>query len=306
MKYKIVFLGTPIFAVPTLRSLHTNGYPISCVFTQPPKKSNRGQKINKSPIHVAAEDLNVLVRTPSKIELDKDFLKNLNVDLVIVVAYGQIIPKSILELSKNGYINIHASLLPKWRGAAPIQRSILNLEKTTGISIMKLNEKLDEGPVCNSYKIQINDNENSESLSARLAHLSAEKILKKMDEILENKIEFVEQNHQNATYAKKIEKIEGKINWNDDALKIIGKVNGLYPNPGAWFLFKNERYKILKAELLNIDGENGVVLDDELTVGCGQKALKILEIQKQGKNVQKSKEFLLGSLIKRGSILENA
>ncbi len=171
---------------------------------------------------------------------------------------------------------------------------------------MKLNEKLDEGPVCNSYKLQINDNENSESLSARLAHLSAEKILKKMDEILENKIEFVEQNHQNATYAKKIEKIEGKINWNDDALKIIGKVNGLYPNPGAWFLFKNERYKILKAELLNIDGENGVVLNDELTVGCGQKALKILEIQKQGKNVQKSKEFLLGSLIKRGSILENA
>ena len=306
MKYKIVFLGTPIFAVPTLSSLHTSGYPISCVFTQPPKKSNRGQKINKSPIHIAAEDLNVPVRTPSKIELDKDFLKNINVDLVVVVAYGQIIPKSILELSKNGYINIHASLLPKWRGAAPIQRSILNLEKTTGISIMKLNEKLDEGPVCNSYKLQINDNENFESLSARLAQLSAEKILKKMDEILENKIEFIEQNHQNATYAKKIEKIEGKINWNDDALKIIGKVNGLYLNPGAWFLFKNERYKILKAELLNIDGENGVVLDDKLTVGCGQKALKILEIQRQGKNVQKSKKFLIGSSIKRGSILENA
>ena len=305
MDKKIVFMGTSNFAVPVLKSLHKNGFPISYVFSQSPKKSRRGQKINKSPIHLTAEELNIPVRTPIKLDLDKGFLKNLNLDLVIVVAYGHIIPKSFLELSKNGFINIHASLLPKWRGAAPIQRSILNLEKKTGISIMKINEKLDEGPICNSYEIKINHNENFETLSNRLAELASKKILDNLHAIFENKIEFIKQDHQNATYAKKIQKIEGKINWQDDALKIIGKINGLYPNPGAWFFFNNERYKILKAELLKINGESGVVLDNELGIGCGQESIKILKIQREGKRAQNSKDFLLGSSIKIGCNLKH-
>ena len=158
MNKKIVFMGTPNFAVPILKSLYQNGYPISVVYTQPPQKSNRGQKINKSPVQLISETINLEIRTPGTLKNNKEenfFLRDLEVDLAIVVAYGQIIPEEMLGLSKHGFINIHASLLPKWRGAAPIQRAIMNLDQETGISIMKINEKLDSGPVCNSYTIKI-------------------------------------------------------------------------------------------------------------------------------------------------------
>ena len=160
MLKKIVFMGTPFFAVPILKSLYQNGYPVSVVYTQPPQKSQRGQKINKSPIQGISETLKIEYRTPSSLKNNKEeynYLKELNADIAIVVAYGQIIPKEYFSLVKKGFINIHASLLPKWRGAAPIQRSIMNLEKETGVSIMKIGEKLDTGPICNSYKIEIDD-----------------------------------------------------------------------------------------------------------------------------------------------------
>ena len=146
-------MGTSYFAVPILKSLYQNGYPISVVYTQPPKKSNRGQKFTKSPIHISAEELNLKIKTPNNIDEEFEYLKKLNLDLGIVVAYGQILPKKVLNLSKKGFLNIHASLLPKWRGAAPIQRSILSNEKETGVSFMKINEKLDSGPICSKYKI---------------------------------------------------------------------------------------------------------------------------------------------------------
>jgi len=180
MLKKIIFMGTPFFAVPILKTLYQNGYPISVVYTQPPQKSQRGQKINKSPVQGISETLNLEFRTPVSLKNNKDeyeYLKELNADIAIVVAYGQIIPKEILTLTKKGFINIHASLLPKWRGAAPIQRSIMNLDKQTGISIMKINETLDTGPVCNSYKLDIKDNDNAEIISERLSVLAAEKIL---------------------------------------------------------------------------------------------------------------------------------
>ena len=163
MLKKIVFMGTPLFSVPILKSLYQNGYPISVVYTQPPQKSQRGQKIIKSPVQGISETLNLEFRNPISLKNNKeeyDYLKKLNADIAIVVAYGQIIPKEFLELTKKGFINIHASLLPKWRGAAPIQRSIMNLDKQTGLSIMKINEKLDTGPVCNSYKLDIQYNDN--------------------------------------------------------------------------------------------------------------------------------------------------
>ena len=150
----IVFMGTPRFAVPILKKINQK-YKINCVFTQPPSKSNRGQKFTKSPIHTCSEELNIEIKTPKKIDEEFEYLKELNLDLVIVVAYGQLISKKILDLSKKGFLNIHASLLPKWRGAAPIQRSILNNEKKTGISFMKIDEKLDSGPVCNKYSINL-------------------------------------------------------------------------------------------------------------------------------------------------------
>ena len=303
-------MGTPLFAVPILKSLYQNGYPISVVYTQPPQKSHRGQKINKSPIQGISETLNIDFRCPENLK-DNDeeykFIKNLNADLAIVVAYGKLIPKNFLNLTKKGFINIHGSILPSWRGAAPIQRSIMNLDKETGISIMKLVETLDSGPVSNIYKIKLDQNNSAEEISEKLSFLAAEKILDDIDDILDDKAKFIDQDHSKASYAKKIEKIEGEINWNDEAEKIIGKINGLFPVPGAFFNFKGERYKILKAEIGNGIGQTGEVLSDKLEIACtNNQSIKILEIQRQGKKPQKIGEFMLGSSIRKGSLLSNA
>ena len=309
MLKKIVFMGTPLFAVPILKSLYQNGYQVSVVYTQPPQKSQRGQKINKSPIQGISETLNIEYRTPNSLRdniEEYNYLKELNADIAIVVAYGQIIPKEYLSLVKKGFINIHASLLPKWRGAAPIQRSIMNLEKETGVSIMKIGEKLDAGPVCNLYKIGILDKDNAETISEKLSALAAEKILDNIDLILDDKIQFKEQNHNEASYATKIEKTEGQIKWNENAENIIGKINGLYSSPGAFFIHKGERYKILKAMLSSGGGEIGEVLSNYLEISCGnKKSIKVLEIQRQGKRPQNISEFMLGSQIKKGSNLNN-
>ncbi len=297
-------MGTPMFAVPILKSLYQNGYNISCVYTQPPQKSKRGQKINKSPIQGISETLNLEYRTPPVLnnEEEYNFLNSLDADLAIVVAYGQIIPKKFLNLTKKGFINIHASLLPKWRGAAPIQRSIMNLDQETGISIMRIAEKLDTGPVCNNYKIQLNENLNALEISEKLSSLAAEKILDNVDDILDGKANFIEQDHSNATYASKIQKTEGQINWDENAEKIIGKINGLYPSPGAFFNFNGERYKILKAQIGRAQGNPGSVLSDNLEIACGNnQSIVIKEIQRQGKRPQNIGEFIQGSQIKKGS-----
>ena len=310
MPKKIIFMGTPLFAVPILKSLYQNGYPISIVYTQPPQKSKRGQKINKSPIQGISETLNIDLRSPATLkdnEEEYEFMKELNADLAIVVAYGQIIPKNFLNLTKKGFINIHGSILPKWRGAAPIQRSIMNLDNEVGISIMKLVEELDSGPISNIYKIKLNQNENALEISEKLSLLAAQKILDDVDNILDDKAKFIDQDHSKATHAKKIDKSEGKINWNNDASNILGKINGLFPVPGAFFNFNGERYKILKAEIGNGQGKVGEVLTDRLEIACGNnQSVKILEIQRQGKKTQKIGEFMLGSQIKKGSLISNA
>ena len=300
-------MGTPLFAVPILKSLYQNGYPISDVYTQPPQKSQRGQKINKSPIQGIAETLNLDFRIPKSLKDNTDefeYFKSIDADLAIVVAYGQIIPKEFLSLTKKGFINIHASLLPKWRGAAPIQRSIMNLDKETGISIMKISEKLDTGPVCSTYKINLENNLNASDVADKLSLLASEKILDDVDDILDDKAKFIDQDHSKATYASKIQKTEGEINWNDEAKIIIGKINGLYPVPGAFFTYKGERYKILKAEIGNGVGKPGEIVSDFLEIVCGDKqTVKIQEIQRQGKKPQKIGEFMLGSQIKKGTVI---
>ena len=300
-------MGTPMFAVPILKSLYQNGYPISDVYTQPPQKSQRGQRINKSPIQGIAETLNLEFRTPKFLKNNNEefeYFKSINADLAVVVAYGQIIPKEFLNLTKKGFINIHASILPSWRGAAPIQRSIMNLDKETGITIMKIAEQLDTGPICNTYKINLENNLNAQDISEQLSSLAAENILDNIDNILDDKAKFIEQNHVQATYASKIQKLEGKINWDENALNIIGKINGLYPVPGAFFIFKGERYKILKADIGNGIGNPGEVVSDYLEVACGNRqSIKIKEIQRQGKKPQNIGEFMLGSQIKKGSLI---
>tara|TARA_A100001011_G_scaffold268547_1_gene277693 strand:- start:278 stop:1189 length:912 start_codon:yes stop_codon:yes gene_type:complete len=302
-------MGTPLFAVPILKSLYQNDYSISVVYTQPPHKSHRGQRINKSPVQNISETLNIGLRCPENLknnDEEYEFIKNLNADLAVVVAYGQIIPEKFLNLTKMGFVNIHGSILPKWRGAAPIQRSIMNLDTETGISIMKLTNTLDGGPVSNIYKIKLDHNDNAEEVSKKLSFLAAEKILYEVDNILEGKAKFIDQDHFKASYAKKIIKSEGQINWNENALKIIAKINGLFPIPGAFFNFGGERYKILRAKSGNGVGQVGEVLSNKLEIACGNnESIRILEIQRQGKKIQKIEDFILGSNIKKGSLISN-
>ncbi len=306
MQRKIAFMGTPVFAVPILKNIYQNGYEISAVYTQPPRKSNRGQKFEKSPIHSFAETISLDVRTPNQLKnnlSEYEYFKKLDLDLVIVVAYGIIIPKEFLLLSKEGFVNLHASILPKLRGAAPIQRAIINQEKETGISVMKINDKLDEGDISHIFKININENENAQSLSERLSILASEKISDVIDDILDKNINFKPQDHSKATYAKKIKKTEGLINWNEKAENIIGKINGFFPYPGGYFIYRGERYKILKAQISFSKEKPGKVLSNELEISCGENSIKILEIQREGKKPQKINEFMLGSQIIKGTNL---
>ena len=309
MPKKIIFMGTPMFAVPILKSLYQNGFPINLVYTQPPQKSHRGQKINKSPVQDLSETLNINYRSPQCLRNNTEeyeFLKQIDADLAIVVAYGQIIPKEFLNLTRKGFINIHASILPKWRGAAPIQRAIMNLDSEIGISIMKINEELDGGPISNIYKFKLDQKHNAKEVSEKLSLLAASKILDVVDDIFDDKSKFIDQDKSKATYAKKITKNEGQIDWKNDALKIIAKINGLSPSPGAFFNFNGQRYKILKAEIGNGIGKNGEVISDILEIACGnEQSIKILEIQREGKKVQKIRDFMLGSLIRKGSIISN-
>jgi methionyl-tRNA formyltransferase len=296
MTRKIVFMGTPEFSVKILDSLHRSEYEVVYVYTQPPKKSNRGMKTNISPIHSYAKKNNLNIRHPITLNSVEEFnfFKTINAEIIIVVAYGQIIPKKYLDIPKYGFINIHASLLPKWRGAAPIQRAIMNLDKEIGISFMKITNDLDAGPVMKTFKIDIIENESSIDVSNKLSELSANKIINVINEIFNNKPKFIEQAHSLATYAKKIKKEEGKIDWNRNSREIIAIINGLNPSPGAWFVFKNQRYKVWKAESVDKKGSPGEILNNEFVIACKDKAIKFNQIQKEGKKKLFLKEFLLG------------
>ena len=302
MSQKIVFMGTPEFAVPTLEKLLKSNHKILTVYSQPPSKANRGQKIKPSDVESFSKKNALNVRTPLKLDTDEEynFIKNLKPDIVVVIAYGKIIPKKFLNLAKQGFINVHASLLPKWRGAAPIQRSIMNLDNETGVSIMKITENLDTGPVINQAKIPINENTDAKILTKVLSQLGAKTLLDSINKIVDGTAKFEEQDHSLATYAKKISKAEGKIEWNVSAKKILAKINGLNPNPGAWFEYKKERFKIWKAEIANGNGEPGKTLNDKLIIACKEGSIKILEIQKEGKGRQEIDQFLLGNKIKQG------
>ena len=303
MSYKkVVFMGTPQFSVPILEALVKSTYKISCVYTQAPKKSNRGQKINLSPVNKCAENLKLITRSPMNLnsEVELEYIKKLNPDIVVVVAYGQLISKKFLSIPKKGFINIHASLLPKWRGAAPIQRSIMNSDKETGISIMQIIEELDAGPVMKQIKIKVDEFTTAKIAAENLAKISSDIIVEVLNDIFNQKSQFIEQAHQKASYAKKIKKKEAKINWNVNAKEILAKINGLNPDPGAWFLYKEIRYKIWKAKILDKNGPTGTILDDNFTICCKDKSLEIIEIQKEGKNKLQLKNFLTGASFKQG------
>ena len=305
MSFKIVFMGTPEFSVPTLETLIKNKFNIIKVYTQPPKKSKRGQKINSSPVENFCKENKVAFKNPLTLNNEEELnnFKKLSPDLVVVVAYGQIIPKFFLETVKFGFINIHPSLLPKWRGAAPIQRAIMNNDKKIGVSIMKIEDKLDSGPVLISKELELDKNSTHGEIEKQLSQIGANLMIESLKIIDEGTSKFVDQNHTKATYAKKIDKNETKINWNLDATKVLSHIHGLSPSPGSWFEYKKERIKILRAKISTTKGKAGYTLNESLTVGCKFNSIQILEIQRQGKNKQTTKDFLLGKKIRKGTFL---
>ncbi len=308
MALKIIFMGTPDFAVPILKSINKSNHKILEVYTQPAKKKNRGQKIINSPIYKCAEKLKLKIRCPISLETEEeiDHFKSLAPDLAVVVAYGKILPKKLLNLDKILFINLHASLLPRWRGAAPIQRAIMNMDSETGVSIMKIVEKLDAGPVLLKSKITLTKESNYNDVSVKMAAVGAKLILDAMEKIEMGEANFVSQNENEVTYAKKINKIESKIDWSEKANKILAKINSLNPNPGCWFKFSGSRIKVIKAKEVKITGDPGVILDNELTVACSENAIQILELQKEGKNKILTKEFLKGNKLEKGlNLLED-
>jgi len=304
MALKIIFMGTPDFSVPALRAINLK-YEIISVYTQPPKKKFRGQKIIKSPVHIEAEKLKLQVRAPRNLnnETDLKFIKESNVNFVVVVAYGQIIPEKFLNIKNLIFLNIHASLLPKWRGAAPIQRSLMAMDKKTGITIMKIVPKLDAGPYILQRSTSINDQDNHESLSNKLSEIGSKLILEALLLFEKREPKFINQQEKFVTYAKKIEKKESEIKWDESSQKLIAKIKGLNPYPGVWFKHKGNRIKIIEAEPTETQGNPGEVLSEDLIVGCQDKAIKIRFLQKEGKKVLDSKSFLDGYKISKGDVL---
>ena len=298
-------MGTPEFSVPTLNLLIKNKFNVLKVYTQPPKKSKRGQKINPTPIEEYCKKNKISFRNPEILDTKEELkiFKELSANLIVVVAYGKIIPNDFLNIPKFGFINIHPSLLPRWRGAAPIQRAIMNEDKKIGVSIMKIEEKLDSGPVLASREFELDKTENHGEVEKKLSLEGSDLLIECLNSIENESSKFIKQDDSQASYAKKIEKNETKINWNKDANKVLAHIHGLAPHPGAWFEFNQERFKVLKVALSTAKGQSGHVLHDNLTIGCGSGAIQILELQRQGKNKQTTKEFLLGKKISKGMIL---
>ena len=295
-KQRLIFFGSPDFALPPLKTLYLGGYEIVGVYTQEPKKKSRGMKELKTPVHLWAESQLLPVYFPSK--LDKQSLEefeSLKPDVSILFAYGKIIPPEWLNVPIFGFINIHASLLPRWRGAAPVQRAIENNDKKSGITIMKMNEGLDEGPIIASQEIAINSETNGQTLIDQISHDSCSLLYNNLEKYLKGLLSLEDQDHEKSTYASKINKDESRLNWNTDAKILEQKIRAFYPYPATWFSHKGKRYKVLKAMVSSFEGESGKILQPPLIIGCKKNSLEILEIQAEGKKPQSIDQFLLGN-----------
>ena len=295
-KHRVIFFGSPDFALPPLKTLYLGGYEIVGVYTQEPKKKSRGMKELKTPVHIWAESQLLPVYSPSK--LDKQSLEefiSLKPDVAILFAYGKIIPLDWLNTPVFGFINIHASLLPRWRGAAPVQRAIESNDKLSGITIMKMNEGLDEGPIIASQEIALNSETNGQSLIEQISHDSCSLLYKNLEKYLKGMLSPVEQDHDKSTYASKINKHESRLNWGLNAENLEQKIRAFYPYPATWFSHQGKRYKVLKARVSAIQGKPGKILQTPLIIGCQKNSLEILEIQAEGKKAQSIDQFLLGN-----------
>jgi len=295
-------MGSPEFAVPSLDALVDSGREVVCVYTQPPRPAGRGKSDRRTEVHERAEQLGIEVRTPKTLrsEEEQERLRALNADLAVVAAYGLILPKAILEAPRHGCINVHASLLPRWRGAAPIQRAILAGDEVTGITLMQMDEGLDTGPMLARQTLDIRG-KNAGEVTEELANLGARMLV----EWLDNPSPPEPQPIAGATYASKIDKAETRIDWSQPAEPIERQVRAFNPVPGAWFEANGERLKLLEAAVgHDASGEPGEVLDDCLSIACAAGYIRPLKVQRAGRSVMTPGELLRGFAVPKGTILQ--
>lgn len=291
---RVIFMGTPAFSVPVLDALVAAGHEIACVYCQPPRPAGRGKKERLSPVHQRARDLELPVRTPASLR-DPDAqaaFRDVNADVAVVVAYGLILPRAILEAPAHGCLNIHASLLPRWRGAAPIHRAILAGDTQTGVCIMQMEAGLDTGPVLLRKAVDIGAEETTAALHDRLSDLGAGLIVEALSQI--NDLVPEPQPETGVTYAEKIDKSEAQVDWTRDAVEVDRLIRGLSPFPGAWTMDGETRIKLLASRVADGQGAPGAVLVDPLRVVCGNGAVELLRLQRAGKGVQDADSFLRG------------
>jgi len=307
---RLIFMGTPDFAVPTLTALVGYGHEIVCVYTQPPRPGGRrGLEPVKSPVHRQAEIFGIEVRTPENLngEADQEAFAALDADAAVVVAYGQILPLPVLKGTRYGCYNGHASLLPRWRGAAPINRAIMAGDAETGIMVMKMDEGLDTGPVAMEERVTIGPNMTAGDLHDRLMTLGADLMQRAMAALERQSLTLTPQEEEGATYARKISKAETRIDFSRPAREVHNHIRGLSPFPGAWCALeaggRTERIKVLRSEMAEDGGATGAVLDDGLTVACGDGAVRLVRLQKAGGKAMDAAEFLRGLAIPAGSVL---
>ena len=305
---KIIFMGTPDFSIKPLKALLESTNNIIAIYSQPPRKSGRGMKENKTPVHTFGEDKKIPVYTPQNFKNANDiaFIKDLNPDIIIVSAYGLILPKKILDIPKFGCLNIHASILPRWRGAAPIERSIMSGDKETGITFMLMDEGLDTGMIIKKFPIKIDQDMNAKSLHDKLSSLASDNLNDTLCKYVNGEIKLFNQEEEGITYAEKIQKAECRISWEKSADEILHLIRGLSPYPGAWFLSKkNKRVKVLDARISQIENnfKPGEVISEKV-IACGDKAIEILSVKPEGKKIMYVEDYLRGNSISVGEILE--
>jgi methionyl-tRNA formyltransferase len=309
MTMRLVFMGSPDFAVPALAELMARGHQIACVYAQPPRPAGRGQQLRKTPVHVFAEAHGLEVRTPKSLKkaAEQEAFAALRPDLAVVAAYGLILPKAILDAPKHGCLNLHGSLLPRWRGAAPIQRAIMAGDPVTGVQAMRMEEGLDTGPVILSAETEIEIDDTAQTLHDRLAALGAPLIADAVALIEAGKAVETPQAEEGVTYAAKIDPAEARIDWSRPAREIDCQIRGLSPFPGAWFEAPGAngpvRVKALLSRLAAGEGAPGTLLDDHLRVACGDGALRLLRVQREGRQAMDAEDFLRGTEMPAGAVL---
>lgn len=299
---RLVFMGTPDFSVSVLKALIEAGHEIVCVYAQPPRPAGRGMALRPTPVHAYADAQGIEVRTPASLKSaeEQEHFRALKAEAAVVVAYGLLLPKAILDASAHGCFNVHASLLPRWRGAAPIQRAIMAGDVETGVTIMRMEEGLDTGPMMLKVSCPIDDTTTASSLHDDLAIMGA----KAMVEVLSQPLHAGQtQPTAGVTYAKKIDKAEARIDFKTPAEEVLRHIHGLSPFPGAWTMVNGTRIKILRCMKFNATGVSGEFIDDALTIACDKQAIRCLELQREGKGVMAADDFTRGFPISAGTVV---